>query len=137
MIDEPDAQASQERLTHVQIAQDASKPVSHDRLHEQAVAIYDLLDDNLFSVIDAKGPYHLHLKTDNRHIYFDVRDELAATMSGFVMALGLFVVSSVTIIRSARAIMMLSAHVRRLRFRRLIWAAGRSITKGQMCYKSG
>ena len=47
MIDEPDAQASQERLTHVQIAQDASKPVSHDRLHEQAVAIYDLLDDNL------------------------------------------------------------------------------------------
>ena len=54
MIDEPDAQASQERLTHVQIAQDASKPVSHDRLHEQAVAIYDLLDDNLFSVIDFK-----------------------------------------------------------------------------------
>ena len=66
MIDEPDAQTSQERLTHVQIAQDASKPVSHDRLHEQAVAIYDLLDDNLFSVIDAKGPYHLHLKTDNK-----------------------------------------------------------------------
>jgi uncharacterized protein (UPF0262 family) len=90
MIDEPDAHASQERLTNVQVAQDASKPASHDRLHEQAVAIYDLLDDNLFSVIDAKGPYHLHLKTDNRHIYFDVRDELAATMSGFVMALGPF-----------------------------------------------
>jgi uncharacterized protein (UPF0262 family) len=90
MIDEPDAQASQEHLIHVHIVQDASKSVSHDRLHEQAVAIYDLLDDNLFSVIDAKGPYHLHLKTDNRHIYFDVRDELAATISGFVMALGPF-----------------------------------------------
>jgi uncharacterized protein (UPF0262 family) len=90
MMDEPDAPASQERLTHVQIAQDASKPVSHDRLHEQAVAIYDLLDANLFSVIDATGPYHLHLKTDNRHIYFDVRNEHAASMSGFVMALGPF-----------------------------------------------
>ena len=89
-MDEPDAPASQERLTHVQIAQDASKPVSHDRLHEQAVAIYDLLDANLFSVIDATGPYHLHLKTDNRHIYFDVHDEHAASMSGFVMALGPF-----------------------------------------------
>ena len=89
-MDEPDALASQERLAHVQIAQDASKPVSHDRLHEQAVAIYDLLDANLFSVIDATGPYHLHLKTDNRHIYFDVRDEHAASMSGFVMALGPF-----------------------------------------------
>ena len=89
-MDEPDAPASQERLTNVQIAQDASKPVSYDRLHEQAVAIYDLLDANLFSVIDATGPYHLHLKTDNRHIYFDVRDEHAASMSGFVMALGPF-----------------------------------------------
>jgi len=49
MIDEPDAQASQERLTHVQIAQDASKPVSHDRLHEQAVAIYDLLETGCMS----------------------------------------------------------------------------------------
>lgn len=90
MTNEPDATSSHERLTHVQIAQDASQLVSQDRLHEQAVAIYDLLDENLFSVVGAQGPYHLHLKTDQRHVYFDVRDEMSGPMSGFGMALGPF-----------------------------------------------
>jgi uncharacterized protein (UPF0262 family) len=90
MIDEPDAQASQERLTHVQIAQDASKPVSHDRLHEQAVAFMTCLMLIFFLSLMPQALITFTLKTDNRHIYFDVRDEHAASMSGFVMALGPF-----------------------------------------------
>ena len=58
--------------------------------HEQEVAIYDLLDQNQFDVREQTGPYHLYLKTDLRHVYFDVRDQKETVLSGFVMALGPF-----------------------------------------------
>ena len=41
-------------------------------------------------MVAQSGPYHLYLKTDLRHIYFDVRDQHEAALSGFVMALGPF-----------------------------------------------
>lgn len=80
----------QERLVHIHIEQDPLKSVTPERQHEQNVAIYDLLDENSFAVIDQTGPYHLYLKTDLRHIYFDVRDSREDALSGFVMALGPF-----------------------------------------------
>ena len=79
-----------EHLVHIHIEQDPLKRVSQERQHEQNVAIYDLLDENSFAVKNQSGPYHLYLKTDLRHIYFDVRDSKEAVLSGFVMALGPF-----------------------------------------------
>ena len=79
-----------EHLVHIHIEQDPLKPISQERQHEQNVAIYDLLDENSFAVKNQSGPYHLYLKTDLRHIYFDVRDSKEAVLSGFVMALGPF-----------------------------------------------
>ena len=79
-----------EHLVHIYIEQDPLKRVSQERQHEQNVAIYDLLDENSFKLKSQSGPYHLHLKTDLRHIYFDVRDSQEAELSGFFMALGPF-----------------------------------------------
>ena len=77
-------------LVYIHIEQDQLKRISPERQHEQNVAIYDLLDENNFQVRSQSGPYHLYLKTDLRHIYFDVRDSHGTALSGFVMALGPF-----------------------------------------------
>ena len=79
-----------EKLVSIYVEQDSAKRVSPERRHEQDVAIYDLLDENQFDVVTQTGPYHLYLKTDLRHIYFDVRDQKEIALSGFVMALGPF-----------------------------------------------
>ena len=46
-----------EHLVHIHIEQDLLKPISQERQHEQNVAIYDLLDENSFSVKNQSGPY--------------------------------------------------------------------------------
>ena len=79
-----------EKLLFIHIQQDPAKRLSPERIHEQEVAVYDLLDENQFDVFENTGPYHLYLKTDLRHIYFDVRDQKETSLSGFVMALGPF-----------------------------------------------
>ena len=44
--------------------------------HERKVAIYDLLDENIFSLNDGEcGPYNVHLAIEDNRLVFDVRDE--------------------------------------------------------------
>lgn len=45
--------------------------------HERKVAIYDLLEDNLFKPFEAigHGPYVLRLAIEDNRLVFDVRDE--------------------------------------------------------------
>ena len=52
------------------------------------MAIYDLLDSNQFEVTNQSGPYHLYLRTDQRHIHFDIRNEDDEALNNFFMALG-------------------------------------------------
>ncbi len=43
---------------------------------ERAVAIFDLIQDNSFSLIDGgPGPYHLHLRVAESRLILDVRSE--------------------------------------------------------------
>ena len=73
---------------HVEL--DPSKRITAEQQHEHSVAIYDILDENYFSLQEHEGPYCLYLRTDSRHIHFDVRDENDEPLTGFVMALGPF-----------------------------------------------
>ena len=73
---------------HVEL--DPNKRVTAEQQHEHSVAIYDILDENYFSLQEHEGPYCLHLRTDSRHIHFDVRNESEQPLTGFVMALGPF-----------------------------------------------
>ena len=66
MTDEkPEHKAS--RIVHIDIERDQQISVSAERLHEQTVAIYDLLDDNSFALKEDSDQglirgYRLHLK---------------------------------------------------------------------------
>jgi len=82
-------------IIHIDVERDSKIAVPPERLHEQTVAIYDLLDDNQFLLAQdreaqAEKRYRLLLKTDFRHVYFDVRDEQDNPLNGFGMALGPF-----------------------------------------------
>ncbi|AUG55122.1 UPF0262 family protein [Thalassospira marina] len=44
--------------------------------HEQAVAIYDLLEENHFAPVgDFVGPYSVHMRIEDNRIYMDVRGD--------------------------------------------------------------
>jgi uncharacterized protein (UPF0262 family) len=94
MTDEQPEQKTS-RILHIDIERDQQIFVPAERLHEQTVAIYDLLDDNRFALKEDSRQglvrsYRLYLKTDFRHVYFDVRDEDDNVLNGFGMALGPF-----------------------------------------------
>ena len=81
---------SQNKLIHIEVEQDPSRILSAEHQHEQAVAIYDILDENIFTLAQAEGPYRLLLRTDMRHIHFDIQDDAGGRLTGFVLALGPF-----------------------------------------------
>jgi len=56
--------------------------------HERAIAIYDILEKNQFTLVGADGPYHLYLRAEGRHIRFDVRNSDEAELGQFFMAMG-------------------------------------------------
>ena len=64
---------AQKKLIKIEISHDPRRVIQPEYAHEEAVAIYDILDENLFYLQEAEGPYHLILSTDNRHVHFDVR----------------------------------------------------------------
>ena len=77
-------------ISQLKIELDPNKRITSEQQHEQSVAIYDILDENYFSLEQYDGPYCLYMRTDSRHIFFDVRNEKEQPLTGFVMALGPF-----------------------------------------------
>jgi uncharacterized protein (UPF0262 family) len=65
---------SPKRLVGVTLDDESLDPGSRDVEHEREVAIYDLLEDNLFAPIGHDGgPYRLHLLHPADRLVFDVR----------------------------------------------------------------
>lgn len=68
--------ASSKRLTDIQLDERTVVRRNPDIEHERAVAIYDLLEENYFSPVDAgDGPFRLVLSVSENRLVFDVRDE--------------------------------------------------------------
>jgi uncharacterized protein (UPF0262 family) len=62
------------RLADIQIDAGSLSAATADAEHERRVAIFDLLEDNVFDVVDAPdGPYALHLSVQDGKLVFDVR----------------------------------------------------------------
>jgi len=56
--------------------------------NERAVAVIDLLEDNIFSpTIDHDGPYHLFLAIEENRLVFDIRDTADAPIYKFILSL--------------------------------------------------
>ena len=62
---------------------------SPDVEHERAVAIYDLLEENLFAPTSgAEGPFDLHLGIEENRLVFDIRDGDGRDIEQIQLSLG-------------------------------------------------
>ena len=67
---------SENRLVAVVIDDDTLAASGPDAEHERRIAIFDLIEENSFDVVDdASGPYVLHLSMQERKLALDVRRE--------------------------------------------------------------
>lgn len=56
--------------------------------HERAVAIYDLLDENVFELVGGpQGPYRLRLSIRENRLVFEVADEAGAPLMTHLLSL--------------------------------------------------
>jgi uncharacterized protein (UPF0262 family) len=56
--------------------------------HERRVAIYDLIEANVFELVEGRaGPYHLHLSVEESRLVFDVKDEQDEPVAHFTLSL--------------------------------------------------
>jgi uncharacterized protein (UPF0262 family) len=77
------------RLSAVELDDSIGSGLSADIDHERRVAIYDLIEDNSFTVIGHQsGPYRLQLSTAENRIVFDIRSsrEERVTMIGLSLS---------------------------------------------------
>jgi uncharacterized protein (UPF0262 family) len=73
--DEQDGQSKQ-RLVKITFDENSIGRSSQDIEHERAVAIYDLLEDNVFAPVEHdEGPYVLRLGITENRLVFDIRRE--------------------------------------------------------------
>lgn len=74
MSEGPTADKTIYRLVAVTLDENSIGTPNRDVEHERAVAIYDLLEDNIFVPIGHEGgPYALHLAMTENRLLFDIR----------------------------------------------------------------
>jgi uncharacterized protein (UPF0262 family) len=67
--------SSSERIENITLDERSLVRRSPEVEHERQVAIFDLLEENVFSPKgDFTGPYDLHLRIEENRLIFDVRD---------------------------------------------------------------
>jgi uncharacterized protein (UPF0262 family) len=58
-----------------------------DQEHERAIAIYDIVEANSFSIADREGPYALHLSLLEQKLCFDIRTASGEPVMTHVLSL--------------------------------------------------
>ncbi|MGP0094643.1 MAG: UPF0262 family protein [Xanthobacteraceae bacterium] len=73
-MSKPAPESNPHRLVAVKLDEGSIGRSSPDVEHERAVAIYDLLEANVFEPLDHPGgPYALHLSVEGSRLVFDIR----------------------------------------------------------------
>ncbi len=79
------------RLISVEIDEETLSSSGPDAEHERRVAIFDLIEDNSFGVIDHDGgPYLLRLSMMERKLVFQVRSEEGEDVHTFILSISPF-----------------------------------------------
>ena len=81
------------RISRIDIDDSALPPPTPEIEQERKVAIFDLLEDNSFTLPRAEaqgGPYHLTLSIKDRRLVFDVKMENSDPAAEFHLSLGPF-----------------------------------------------
>ena len=82
---------SNDRLIGVDIDDETLGASGPDAEHERRVAIFDLIEENSFALIDHdRGPYALSLSQVERKLVFAIRDEAGEDVHTFIMSMGPF-----------------------------------------------
>ncbi len=80
------------RITHIEIDDSALPPPTPEIEQERKVAIFDLLEDNVFALASDKeaGPFHLGLAIREKRLVFDINLEDGTKAAEFHLSLGPF-----------------------------------------------
>ena len=81
---------NQNKIISIDMSENSMENLSPEQRQERAIAIYDLLENNSFSLINIPGPYKLILSKETRHLLFDVRSENNTSLNSFYFAMGPF-----------------------------------------------
>ena len=79
---------NERRIVHIELDQEGRPLLSPEAEQERAIAVYDLIEENDFHLPGAPGPYNLVIRSETRHIHFDVRSDDGAPLAGFFLAMG-------------------------------------------------
>ncbi len=80
------------RITHIEIDDSALPPPTPEIEQERKVAIFDLLEDNEFALVDndTKGPFRLRLAIREKRLVFEIGTEAGDGAAEFHLSLGPF-----------------------------------------------
>jgi uncharacterized protein (UPF0262 family) len=79
------------RLVAIHLDETSIMRGTPDQEHERNIAIYDLIEDNVFILENGKlGPYALHLGLNSNRLVFDVRDTSDEPIFAHVLSLSPF-----------------------------------------------
>lgn len=80
--------ATQKRLISVTLDENSIGRGSADQEHERAIAVYDLIEENSFSLVGHEGgPYALAISLVDARLVFDIRDENGAQIVTHILSL--------------------------------------------------
>ena len=80
--------ANKQRLVAVTLDEESIGRSNADVEHERQVAIYDLLEQNMFAPVGHEdGPYALHLSINGNRLVFDIRREDGAPVVAHLFSL--------------------------------------------------
>lgn len=80
--------SSSERIENITLDERSLVRRSPEVEHERQVAIFDLLEENLFSPKgEFTGPYDLHLRIEENRLIFDVRDTVEQPLIAIALSL--------------------------------------------------
>jgi len=83
-----ETQQEHHRIIEIQLDQQNQPRLSAEAEHERSIAIFDLIEENHFHLLSADGPYILCLRSDARHINFEIRDIANQPLANFLLAMG-------------------------------------------------
>ncbi|MCI4645708.1 MAG: UPF0262 family protein [Hyphomonadaceae bacterium] len=82
---------SDNRLISIEIDDTTLAASGPEAEHERRVAIFDLIEDNVFGVTEhAGGPYRLGLSLQERKLVFDISDDAGAPVHTFILSMSPF-----------------------------------------------
>lgn len=92
MTKPPEQDDSANRIVAVTLDEESIGRSGPDIEHERAIAIYDLIEQNLFAPegADGKGPFTLHIGITGNRLMFDIRREDGTPVVVHLLSLGPF-----------------------------------------------